>query len=59
MLFVNKKDSNMRLCVDYRQLHKVTIKKKYHIPRIDDLMDQLVRACVFRNIDLRSGYHHI
>ncbi|RZB69283.1 Transposon Tf2-11 polyprotein [Glycine soja] len=47
----------MRLCVDYRQLNKVTVKNKYPLSRIDDLMDQLVGACVFSKIDLRSGYH--
>jgi len=49
----------MRLCVDYHQLNKVTIKNRYPLPRIDDLMDQLVRACAFSKIDLRSGYHQI
>lgn len=52
VLLVNKKYRSIRLCVDYRQLNKVTIKNKYHIPRIDDLMDQLVGACVFSKINL-------
>ena len=55
MLLVKKKDRSMRLCVDYRQLNKVTIKNKYPLPRIDDLMDQLVDARVFSKIDLRLG----
>ena len=57
MLLVKKKDGSMRLCVDFRQLNKVTIKNKYPLPRIDDLMDQLVDARVFSKIDLSSGYH--
>jgi len=59
VLLVKKKDGNMRLCVDYRQLNKVKIKNRYPLLRIDDLMDQLVGAEVFSKIDLRSGYHEI
>ena len=59
MLFVKKKDGTLRLCVDYRQLKKMTVKNKYLLPRIDDLFDQLKGASIFSNIDLRSGYHQL
>ncbi|KAG8496767.1 hypothetical protein CXB51_007985 [Gossypium anomalum] len=59
VLFVKKKDGSMRLCIDYRQLNKVTIKNKYPLPRIDDLFDQLKKAIVFSKIDLRSGYYQL
>jgi hypothetical protein len=56
MIFVLKKDGTQRLCVDYRALNEVTVKNKYLLSKIDDLFDQLRGACVFRKIDLRSGY---
>ena len=59
MLLVKKKDGSSRLCVDYKQLNKMTIKNKYPLPRIDDFMDQLHGSSVFSKIDLRSGYHKI
>jgi hypothetical protein len=49
----------LRLCIDFRKLKKVTIKNKYHLPRIDDLFDQLKDARIFSKIDLRSGYHQV
>ena len=57
VLFVKKKDGTMRMCIDYRQLNKVTVKNKYPLPRIDDLFDQLQGASLFSKIDLRSGYN--
>ena len=59
MLFVKKKDGNLRLCIYDKQLNKVTIKNKYPLPRIDDLFDQMKEAKVFSKIDLRSGYHQV
>jgi hypothetical protein len=56
---VEKKDKELRLCVDYRPLNAVTLKNKYPLPRIDILFDQLVGTQVFSKIDLRSGYHQI
>ena len=59
VLFVKKKDGTLRLCVDYRQLNKMTMKNNYPLPRIDDLFDQLKGASVFLKIDLRSRYHQL
>ncbi|KAB2631036.1 S ribonuclease [Pyrus ussuriensis x Pyrus communis] len=59
VLFVRKKDGTLRLCIDYRQLNRVTIKNRYPLPRIDDLFDQLRGACVFSKIDLRSSYYQL
>jgi hypothetical protein len=59
VLFVKKKDESMRLCIDYRELNKVTVKNRYPLPRIDDLFDQLHSSQVFSKIDLRSGYHQL
>jgi hypothetical protein len=59
VLFVKKKDGSMRMCIDYRELNKVTIKNRYHLPWIDDLLDQLQGARVFSKVDLRLGYHQV
>ena len=59
VLFIKKKDDTLRLCVDYRQQNKMTVKNKYPLPRIDDLFDRLKGASVFLKIDLRSGYHQL
>ena len=56
VLFAKKKDKTLRLCIDYRQLNRVTIKNRYPLPRIDDLFDQLRGA---REIDLHTGYHQL
>ncbi|GKV42221.1 hypothetical protein SLEP1_g49653 [Rubroshorea leprosula] len=59
VLFVKKKDGSIRLCIDYWELNKVTVKNRYPLPRIDDLFDQLKGAQVFSKIDLQSDYHQL
>ena len=59
VLFMKKKNGSLRLCIDYRELNKVTIRNQYPLPHIDDLFYQLQGARVFSKIDLRSSYHQL
>ena len=59
VLFMKKKDGSLQLCIDYRQLNKVTIHNQYPLPRIDELLDQLQGSRVYSKIDLRSRYHQL
>ncbi|GJV70888.1 putative reverse transcriptase domain-containing protein [Tanacetum coccineum] len=59
VLFVKKKDGSFCMCIDYRELKKLTVKNRYPLPRIDDLFDQLQGSSVYSKIDLRSGYHQL
>ena len=59
VLFMKKKNGSLRLCIDYRQLNRVTIRNQYPLPRIDELFDQLQGSRVYSKIDLRSGYHQL
>ncbi|GJZ03052.1 putative reverse transcriptase domain-containing protein [Tanacetum coccineum] len=59
ILFVKKKDGSFRMCIDYRELNKLTVKNRYPLSRIDDLFDQLQGSSIYSKIDLRSGYHQL
>jgi hypothetical protein len=59
VVLVKKKDGTMHMCIEYRALNKKTIKNRYLIPRIDELLDEIHGAVYFTNIDLRSGYHQL
>ena len=59
VLFVPKKDGQWRMCIDYRALNKITVKNRYPLPKVEELMDRLHRACYFTKLNLYSGYHQI
>ena len=59
VLLIRKKDNALRMCIDYRTLNQITIKNRYPLPRIDDLLDQISGSVIFTKIDLKTGYYQI
>nr|GFA69811.1 putative reverse transcriptase domain-containing protein [Tanacetum cinerariifolium] len=59
VLFVKRNDGSFRMCIDYRELNKPTVKNRYPLPRIDDLFDQFQGSSVYSKVGLRSGYHQV
>ncbi|GKB21114.1 hypothetical protein Tco_0855037, partial [Tanacetum coccineum] len=59
VLFVKKKDGSFQICIEYRELNKMTVKNRYPLPRINDLFDQLQGSSVYLKVEMRSGYHQL
>jgi hypothetical protein len=59
VLFVQKKDGSLRMCIDYRQLNKITIRDRFPLPHVQDLLDQVSQCTIFSSLDLQSGYNQI
>ena len=59
ILFIPKKDGKWRMCIDYRALNRITVRNRYPLPKVEELMDRLHGVCYFTKIDLYSGYHQI
>ncbi|GJS23487.1 putative reverse transcriptase domain-containing protein [Tanacetum coccineum] len=59
VLFIKKRDGSFQMCIDYRELNKLTVKNRYQLPRIDNLFDQIRGSSVYSTIELRSGYHQL